>query len=123
MKATAFLFLLFVITSCQKESKELQYFPCDPSAFNVKGNFIIDLPDMESANVKEVSLDIRTVVNDTFKITIFGRDKCLYLTMNYNKAIQQNLMTWIVKGDDCLNTIHGNVNEQVNGYINVVYYK
>jgi hypothetical protein len=122
MKATALLFLLFVVVSCQKESTEPKYFPDVPAAFKVKGNFTIDLPDMESTNVKEVRLDIRNAVDDTFKITIYGRDKCLYLKMNYNEAIQQDLMTWIVKGDNCLNTLQGSVNEQVEGYINVIYY-
>lgn len=123
MKVKALLFVLLVMTSCQKEPKEIQYFPCDPAAFNIKGNFTIDLPDMEPANVKEVRLDIRSAVDDTFNITFYGREKCLYLKMDYTDATQQNLMTWIVKGDDCLNALHGRVNEQVEGYINIVYYK
>ena len=109
--------------ACQKEETEKPYYPCVPSKFSVKGNFSIDLPDMKTTNVKEVRLDIRTIVNDTFRITILGRDKCLYLKMNYDQAIQTNLMTWIVKGDDCLNTIQGIVNEQMEGTINIIYYK
>jgi hypothetical protein len=124
MKAPALLFLLIVIvSSCQKEQEEKVYYPCVPAAFSVKGNFTIELPDMQASNVKEVRLDIRNAVDDTFMITFLGRDKCLYLKMNYDEAMQQNLMTWIVKGDDCLNTLRGSVNEQVEGYINIVYYK
>jgi hypothetical protein len=123
MKISALLFLLLMIVSCKKESKDAQYYPCVPATFKIKGDFTVDLPDMESTNVKDVRLDIRTAVDDTFKITIFGRDKCLYLKMNYTEAVEQNLMTWLVKGDDCLNTLRGNVNEEVHGYINIVYYK
>jgi hypothetical protein len=123
MKITVLIFLLFVLASCQKETKEKPYFPCVPAAFSANGEFTIELPDLQPANVKEVKLDIRTAVDDTFKITILGRDKCLYLKMNYNEVLRQNLMTWIVKGDDCLNTLHGKVNEQVTGYVNIIYYK
>jgi hypothetical protein len=109
--------------SCQKEETEKPYYPCVPAQFSVQGDFSIDLPDLQPTNVKEVRLDIRSAVNDTFKITILGRDKCLYLRMNYDQAIQTNLMTWIVKGDECLNTIRGSVNEKIDGYINIIYYK
>jgi hypothetical protein len=109
--------------SCQKKETETPYYPCVPAQFSVKGNFTIDLADLKPTNVKEVRLDIRTAVNDTFKITILRRDKCLYLKLNYDEAVQTNLMTWIVKGDDCLNTIHGNVNQPIQGYINIIYYK
>jgi len=122
MKYFLIILTVFMI-SCQKEETEKTYYPCVPAQFSVKGNFSIDLPDLKPTNVKEVRLDIRTAVNDTFKITILGRDKCLYLTMNYDQAIQTNLMTWIVKGDDCLNTIRGSVNEQIDGYKNIIYYK
>jgi hypothetical protein len=122
MKTTALLLLLLVMGSCQKEKENQPYYPCVPAAFKINGIFTIDLPDMQSANVKEVRLDIRTAIDDTFKITFFGRDKCLYIKMNFDEAMQQNLMTWIVKGDDCLNTLYGNVNEKVSGFINIVYY-
>jgi hypothetical protein len=119
-----FLIILTVfIISCQKEETKAPYFPVVPAKFSVKGDFSIDLPDMKSTNVKEVRLDIRNVVNDTFKITILGRDKFLYLTLNYDQAIQTDLMTWIVKGNDCLNTINGHVNEPIEGYVNIIYYK
>lgn len=108
--------------SCQKEESKQPLYPCVPAQFKVNGNFSIDLPDMKPTNVKEVRLDIRTVVNDTFKITILGRDQCLYLTMDYSQAMQTNLMTWIIRGDDCLNTIHGKVNEPIEGFINIIYY-
>jgi hypothetical protein len=112
-----------MMIACQKEESKKPYYPCVPAQFSVKGKFSIDLPDMKPTNVKEVRLDIRSVVNDTFKITILGRDKCLYLTMNYDQAMQTDLMTWIVRGNDCLNTIQGNVNEQIEGYVNIIYYK
>jgi hypothetical protein len=112
-----------MMIACQKEETEKVYYPCVPAQFSVEGNFSIDLPDMQPSNVREVRLDIRTPVNDTFKITILGRDKCLYLTMDYDQAMQTNLMTWIVKGDDCLNTIRGKVNQPIEGYINIIYYK
>lgn len=125
MKFLALFFVLFALTlaSCQKESNELKAFPTVPTAFCVKGDFSIDLPNIEPADVREVSLDIRTAVDDTFKITIYGRDNYLYLTMNYNEAIRQNLMTWIVSGNDCLNMVRGTVNEKIEGYVNVIYDK
>ena len=119
MKYLLIILTVFLI-SCEKEETKATYFPVVPAQFSVKGDFSIDLPDMEPTNVKEVRLDIRTAVNDTFKITIYGRDKYLYLTMNYDQASRTDLMTWIVSADKHLNTLQGHVNEQIEGYVNII---
>jgi hypothetical protein len=122
MKTTALILLVLVMVSCKKEPGRLTYYPCAPAAFKAKGDFTVNLPDLQSTNVKEVRLDIRTAVDDTFKIVIYGRDKYLSLRLNYLEATQKNLMNWLVKSDNSLNTLRGTVNEEVEGYINVVYY-
>ena len=122
MKTTALVLIVLMMMSCQKEPQKVTYYPCDPAAFKAKGDFTINLPDLQSTNVKEVRLDIRNAVDDTFKIVIYGRDNYLSLRLNYTEASEKNLMNWLVKSNDCLNTLHGTVNEEVEGYINVVYY-
>ena len=123
MKYLLIVLTVFMMIACQKEESKTPYYPVVPAGFSVTGDFSIDLPDMKPTNVKEVRLDIRTMVNDTFRITIYGREKYLSLTMNYDQASRTDLMTWIVSAENHLNTIQGHVNEPIEGYINIVYYK
>lgn len=116
--------LLLIIPSCQdKDDRQLFCYPCVPVPFCINGVFSIDLPNMKPTNVKEVRLDIRTPVSDNFRILIKGKEPCLYLVMDYKEAIRTDLMPWIVSDSDCLNVLEGCVNEKMEGFINIIYWK
>ena len=121
-KLIPLVFLLLILVGCKKEEQKM-YYPCVPVAFTFhKGNFELDLPDMKAQNVKEVRWDFRSQVSDTFRIKVIGRDGYCYLEMSEYQATLQNMMVWIVPGDDCLNMVHGTVTEDCSGYLNIVYW-